>query len=219
MNHIDLPMDAVIVKADHAVTTSLRVAEIFGKQHKNVLRDIHEIIAQVTDKFSQLNFEPAEYTDAQGKSRPMFQMTRNGFTMLVMGFAGRAAMAFKEAFIERFDVMEAQLHGPATLGLAIPPVLSLGEYLETRASLNELRTELDVLFNQLEQVDVRCKPAEVEAMREPYVPISKHLVRTRDLVAMTDAHSVPRKAVENLLGINNNNLRQHAIKARQDKPL
>lgn len=50
-------------------------------------------------EFNRLNFEPVEYTDEKGEARSMVKMTKNGFVMLVMGFTGKAAMAFEEAYI------------------------------------------------------------------------------------------------------------------------
>ena len=80
---------------------------MFGRQHKNVLRDIEKI--ECSDEFSRLNFELADYLDEQGKKRPMVEMTRDGFTFLVMGFTGRQAAEFKEAYIGAFNAMAERL--------------------------------------------------------------------------------------------------------------
>ena len=90
-------------------TTSLIVAETFGKRHDHVLRDIEKIKAQVSESFSQPNFGAANYTDAQGKSRLLYLLTRDGLTLLVMGYTGKEAMRFKLAYIEAFNCMERQL--------------------------------------------------------------------------------------------------------------
>lgn len=95
------------------VTTSLNVAEVFGKQHSVVLRTIRSL--DVPDGFSACNFAPASYIDEQGKPRPMHTITRDGFTLLAMGFTGSAAMRFKLAYIESFNRMEAELHDQAAL--------------------------------------------------------------------------------------------------------
>ena len=55
------------------ITTSNKIANVFGKQHKNVLRAIERL--DCSHEFSQLNFAPAEYIDEQGKPRPSFNMT------------------------------------------------------------------------------------------------------------------------------------------------
>lgn len=108
-----IPMDEMGVFADAkdvARVGSLYVAEVFGKQHKNVLRDIAKITESksgLSEEFSRLNFELTSYADEQGKRRPAYAMTRDGFTMLVMGYTGEKAMHFKEAYIKRFNQMEA----------------------------------------------------------------------------------------------------------------
>ena len=96
-------------KEERAVCTSLDVAETFGKGHFHVLRDIREL--GCSDEFRQSNFGLAQYVDAQGKPRDMAIMTRDGFTLLVMGYTGELAMKFKEAYIRQFNAMEAQLQG------------------------------------------------------------------------------------------------------------
>ena len=86
------------------LTTSLKVAETFGKEHKNVLKDIREL--KSSEEFNQLNFELVDYTDSKGEKRPMYVMTRDGFTILVMGYTGKKAMGFKEKYIAAFNEME-----------------------------------------------------------------------------------------------------------------
>lgn len=83
---------------------SLKVAEIFNKDHKNVMRDIREL--DCSEEFRELNFEPTEYMSVQGHKKPCFNMTRDGFVFLVMGYRGKKAAAFKEAYIKRFNEME-----------------------------------------------------------------------------------------------------------------
>lgn len=91
-------------------TTSLHVAEHFGKLHKDVIRRIESI--DCSPEFSERNFTPAEYIDSQGKSRPYYRMTRDGFTFLCMGFTGKRAAQWKEAYINAFNQMEARLQAP-----------------------------------------------------------------------------------------------------------
>lgn len=83
---------------------SLKVAEIFDKNHKNVIRDIREL--DCSEEFRELNFEPAEYMSVQGHKKPCYNMTRDGFVFLVMGYRGKKAATFKEAYIKRFNEME-----------------------------------------------------------------------------------------------------------------
>ena len=88
---------------------SLFVAATFEKQHYNVLRDIGRITASnsgLSPEFIALNFEGNTYRDARGRKLPRYLLTRDGFTMLVMGYTGSKAMHFKELYIHRFNEME-----------------------------------------------------------------------------------------------------------------
>ncbi|EFB8820963.1 transcriptional regulator [Escherichia coli] len=98
----------VTIENGRAVTTSVAIAEFFGKRHDNVIQKIKTL--ECSEKFNALNFKDVTYTDAKGEKRPMYQITKNGFVFLVMGFTGKKAAAFKEAYIAEFDRMEAELH-------------------------------------------------------------------------------------------------------------
>ncbi|HGJ5892652.1 MAG TPA: Rha family transcriptional regulator [Arsenophonus apicola] len=111
----------VTINNNKAVTTSKDVADYFGKRHDNVLRSIDNL--DCSEKFSALNFEAAEYLDEQKKSRPMYEMTKDGFVFLVMGFTGKKAAQFKEAYIAEFNRMEAQLNNAVTVTGATNKVL------------------------------------------------------------------------------------------------
>ncbi len=91
-----------------AVTTSLKVAEHYEKQHKNILRDIEGMLEKDAMK-GRLNFEPSNYLNKQGKIQPLYIMDRTGFTLLAMGFSGDKAFDFKVQYIDAFDAMEAEL--------------------------------------------------------------------------------------------------------------
>lgn len=81
------------------------MAETFKKEHKNVLRDIENL--DCSDEFRALNFELSSYKSKQNKKMPEYIMTKDGFTFLVMGYRGKKAARFKEAYIQRFNEMEA----------------------------------------------------------------------------------------------------------------
>ena len=98
-----------ISKEEVTVVSSLDVAETFEKDHKNILRDIRQL--ECSDEFRRLNFEQSEYLNGQNHKQPMYYMTRDGFTILVMGYTGEKAMRFKEAYIKQFNAMEKTLRG------------------------------------------------------------------------------------------------------------
>lgn len=92
------------------VTTSRNIAEVFSKEHRNVIRDIRSILETNSDKeFGQLNFEQSSYLNEQNKEQPEFLLTRDGTMLLIMGYTGEKALALKTAYIRRFNEMEQQL--------------------------------------------------------------------------------------------------------------
>lgn len=93
---------------NRAVTTSREIAKAFGKLHKNVVRKIETL--ECSPEFNALNFEPVKYKDEKGEDRPAYNITRDGFTFLAMGFTGLRAAQFKEAYINAFNLMEAELN-------------------------------------------------------------------------------------------------------------
>lgn len=96
-------------REERAAVTSLDVAETFGKSHDHVLRDIREL--GCSKEFRLSNFGESSYINTQNKTQPMILMTRDGFTLLAMGYSGESAMKFKEAYIRQFNAMEAALQG------------------------------------------------------------------------------------------------------------
>lgn len=98
----------VVSKKNKIYAESQLVAQMFEKDHKNVLRDIKELITNCSEEFSRLNFELSVYK-ARGKEYPCYRLTRDGFTMLAMGFTGEKAIQFKELYISKFNEMDRLL--------------------------------------------------------------------------------------------------------------
>lgn len=99
------------VRESQVVTTSLRVAEIFSKQHKHVLEAIRNL--DCSDGFRGSNFrltlKDKELHGSVARQDPFYFITRDGFIFLVMGFTGKTAAKYKEAYIYAFNEMEAKL--------------------------------------------------------------------------------------------------------------
>ncbi|MFZ5483505.1 MAG: Rha family transcriptional regulator [Pseudomonadota bacterium] len=91
----------------HSLTTSRIVAKSFGKRHDDVLKAVRGL--ECSDEFNVRNFAAVEYRDAKGEARPEYQMTRDGFMFLAMGFTGARAAQMKELFIAAFNDMETAL--------------------------------------------------------------------------------------------------------------
>lgn len=107
-----IPIDSYGIFADThdmARANSLQVAEYFEKSHRHVLDSIRKITEPkngLSEEFSKSNFGLSSYNDTTGRKLPCYCMTRDGFTLLAMGFTGRKALQFKEAYINRFNEME-----------------------------------------------------------------------------------------------------------------
>lgn len=105
----------VVVENNTPITTSRIVAEQFDKPHNDVVKSIRKLVEQMAStsdvgKNSPVKmFNKTSYTDKKGESRPMYEMTRDGFSLLAMGFTGKKALEFKLKFINEFNRMEETL--------------------------------------------------------------------------------------------------------------
>ena len=108
-----IPKDEYGIFADNHDTArvdSLFVADYFEKSHNHVVRDIEKILSPqsgLSEEFNVSNFGRITYTDSRGRKQRAYAMTRDGFTMLAMGYTGQKAMKFKELYIRRFNEMDA----------------------------------------------------------------------------------------------------------------
>lgn len=134
-------MELVIVNNGKATTTSMVVAEYFGKRHADVIRTIESML-QDADIFSRRNFTLAEYTDEQGKPRPMYELDRDGFTLLAMGFTGKQALQFKLSYIDAFNKAEEALK-QVTASLPSDPIMA-----QLQIMMN-MRQDVVALSNQI----------------------------------------------------------------------
>lgn len=91
------------------VASSRQIAESFGKEHKHVLDAVKNLVAEnsaAKSMFYETTFEN------RGKQYPMYLMNRDGFSLLVMGFTGKAALEWKMKYIQAFNEMEKKLNAP-----------------------------------------------------------------------------------------------------------
>jgi len=134
MTHVNVPALANIARPvieihdGKVTTTSIEVSRVFGKRHDNVMRDIQNLRADL-DENRLLNFEETVITrpnpsGGEPIKSPAYHLTRDGFTLLTFGFTGKKALAFKLAYIDAFNKMEAALAekaqpAPQQLGLTM----------------------------------------------------------------------------------------------------
>lgn len=139
----------VIMKNQQAVTSSLQIAEAFGKQHKDVLEAIRDKMSTAENSALFKMFYEDTYVAGNGKRNRMYYMNRDGFTFLAMGFTGKKADEFKLKYIEAFNQMENSIK--AQLELPTTPQGILKLVLENVNDSNEKVEELGTRLTDLEQ--------------------------------------------------------------------
>ena len=109
MNAISINFQNFVqIQNSQIVTTSEFVAQAFGKEHKNLLARIEQISKEIKASFFELNFKPKAKQVKTGfgfRETKSYELTKDGFMLLVMGFTGKQAMAIKIAYIEAFNAM------------------------------------------------------------------------------------------------------------------
>lgn len=104
-------MDEIILKEENGqvLASSREVAEKFGKRHDSVLRDIDNLIKSDSTILWSEMFRETTYTNSRGKNYRCFDMNRDGFSLLCMGFTGKEALEWKLKYINAFNQMEEKL--------------------------------------------------------------------------------------------------------------
>lgn len=155
----------VFVNNNKTLTSSKTVAEIFDKQHKHVLRDIRNLIGELGSTLIHETHSPSldceisnyfiesSYVSDRGREEVQYLLTKDGFTLLAMGFRGAKALRFKLDYIAAYNVMEQAL------------VSMKQENLELRARLAEndkevLTRSLARTILDLEEAEYKCEMLE-----------------------------------------------------------
>lgn len=141
--------ELVFIENGQAVTDSLTVAEVFGKEHRRVLQDIRDM--ECSEKFREHNFVQSTYVNSQKKEMPKYSMSKKGFTLLAMGYTGKQAMIFKEAYIEQFEEMEQRLKAPRVLSEREQLIASMKLSLETSEELTTVKNDLELVKHQVSE--------------------------------------------------------------------
>lgn len=101
--------DIVVLNQGKPSTTSLLVAEKFGKPHADLLKIIRKTISELPVEFSQGNFSESEFTNDRGRSYTQYTLSRDAYSLIVMGLNGKGALQWKVKFIQAFNAMECEL--------------------------------------------------------------------------------------------------------------
>ena len=137
----------IIIENNRPVVSSRKVAEVFEKEHNIVMRSIRDLVCG--DDFSRCNFAQSTYMSDRGKEYPEYLMTRDGFTLLAMGFTGSKAMQWKIKYIETFNRMEAELSTSFAIPRTYAEALHLAAELEDKRLMLEAKIEQDAPYTAL----------------------------------------------------------------------
>jgi Rha family phage regulatory protein len=169
------------------IVNSRDVAEWFEKRHDHVLRDIDEARQKIAPDLGTSWFRPVTVLDAYNREQPSFDLTRQGFTLLVMGWTGERAMAIKVRYIEAFDAMELALNEQQ-------PVTGS----ELIQAVRELVAPLGVRFDGQDQAIERVE-TKVEAISRDVEFVKNHIIKGRkNLLSATKTEHI--QAVEMMGG-------------------
>lgn len=156
------------------VVSSRQIAESFEKRHDHVMRDIEDIMRGLPKNGDTPMFYKTEYVHEQnGQSYPMYLMNRDGFTLLAMGFNGKAALEWKLKYIAAFNEMEKKL--------AEQPKL-------TRSQL--LATALIAAHEELEQKDKQIETMKPKALFADAVSASKKSILVGELAKLLSQNGI-----------------------------
>ncbi|EAL7228067.1 phage antirepressor Ant [Campylobacter coli] len=103
INNVEVNLN---IKENKVFINSLDLAKVFNKNHRHILQTTKN---QPQNDFTESNFILSTYKDKKGELRPCYNLTRDGFSLLVMGFTGEKAYKWKVEFIKAFNEMEKRL--------------------------------------------------------------------------------------------------------------
>lgn len=131
-----------INSSKQVVTSSLKVAEVFEKQHKDVIKIIKSRTAQNCALLNHIMEDT--YVASNGKKNPIYYLDRDAFSFIVMGFTGKKAAEWKWKYIEAFNTMEKQLNTP--FGGAMPKTLpeALRAYADALEQKEQVKKQLEI---------------------------------------------------------------------------
>lgn len=158
-------------KSGEPVASSRQVAENFGKEHKDTLESIRQILAAENSATKSMFYETT--FENRGKQYPMYLMNRDGFTLLAMGFTGKAALEWKLKYIAAFNEMEKKL--------AKQPQL-------TRSQL--LATALIAAHEELEEKDKQIETMKPKVLFADAVSASKKSILVGELAKLLSQNGI-----------------------------
>lgn len=152
-----------------AVVSSRVVAKDFDKQHSHVLRDIENIISNMVDEFGNPKLDRQMFIEStyenRGKQYKEYLLTRDGFSLLVMGFTGKEALQWKLQYIEAFNRMEEYIKQQQSYEM---PKMTLEEIMIAQLQEQQrIKQQQAVIEQQVQTVEQRMTNFEENSALDP----------------------------------------------------
>ncbi|CAI8826748.1 Rha family transcriptional regulator [Bacillus sp. FSL K6-1109] len=144
----------VFIKENIAVTDSLTIAEMFGKNHDNVLRDIRTQMEYAGEEFSLLNFEESTYTNERGRTYPKYDLTEEAFTLVVFGYNTKEAVQTKIKFIQEFKRMKEYIQKqqqPKAMNAKESIIANMKLTIQLNEDVGEMKEDIKQLRHDLDE--------------------------------------------------------------------
>lgn len=123
------PEQFIFAQNSELKTNSLKIAEAFNKLHKDVIRKIENL--DCSKDFYERNFTPIQVDTDLGQNRKRkdkaYEMTRDGFIFVIMGFTGKKAAAIKESYINAFNLMHKKLFPVQNALVELPQLITTAQ--------------------------------------------------------------------------------------------
>ncbi|MDE1424914.1 Rha family transcriptional regulator [Bacillus licheniformis] len=144
----------VFIKENIAVTDSLTIAEMFGKEHKNVLRDIETQMEYAGEEFNELNFERNSYKDSLNRLKPKYDLTEEAFTLVVFGYNTKEAVQTKIKFIQEFKRMKEYIQKqqqPKAMNAKESIIANMKLTIQLNEDVGEMKEDIKQLRHDLDK--------------------------------------------------------------------
>lgn len=213
-------MQLIHQNGDRLFVTSLDISNRFGRRHDDVLKAVRNL--DCSPEFGRRNFAESVYHNSQNKAQPMFEITRDGFVFLCMGFTGPQAALWKERYITAFNEMERALRAPATPAdpMAIPGVKMILDHNRDMArevgQLKDMVTaQNQVILGLWQRVD-SAQRGQIRAVTS-LLALQKRQAAAdaKALVLALEAQGVSRDEIATRTGKTLNHIRQIVYQAKQ----
>ncbi|MGE6379018.1 Rha family transcriptional regulator [Peribacillus muralis] len=147
--------DLVFVENGQVVTSSLTIADVFGKEHKNVMADIVNQIGKLVvadeEEFSRLNFQRSTYKNERGREYDCCLLSEDAFTLIAMSYVTPEAMKFKVKFIKEFKRIKEELTKPKVLSEKEQLIASIKLSLETAEEIEVIKNDVELIKHRVEE--------------------------------------------------------------------